>query len=142
MTKKRRLLFFLKSVLNLNWIRRPGIIECRSSRLRISLLKRIPSVNPVRNSSGALISTGIILRFSPASEQRDIISNGVNISGRRGEMTNESIILKLTPEEVLNLTRILLDEDKEEALLFLKQCLKPQIDRAGRGRLVRSFEAP
>ncbi len=57
-------------------------------------------------------------------------------------MTNEPIILKLTPEEVLNLTRILLDEDKEEALLFLKQCLKPQIDRAGRGRLVRSFEAP
>jgi hypothetical protein len=57
-------------------------------------------------------------------------------------MTNEPIILKLTPEEVLRLTRILLDEDKEEALLFLKQCLKPQLDQAGRGRLVRSFEAP
>ena len=57
-------------------------------------------------------------------------------------MTTEPIILKLTPEEVLRLTRILLDEDKEEALLFLKQCLKPQIDQAGRGRLVRSFEGP
>jgi hypothetical protein len=57
-------------------------------------------------------------------------------------MTNESIILKLTPEDVLRLTRILLDEDKEEALLFLKQCLKPQVDQAGRGRLVRSFEVP
>ena len=57
-------------------------------------------------------------------------------------MTNESIILKLTPEDVLRLTRILLDDDKEEALLFLKQCLKPQIDQASRGRLVRSFEVP
>jgi hypothetical protein len=57
-------------------------------------------------------------------------------------MTNEPIILKLTSEETLRLTRILLDEDKEEALLFLKQCLKPQLDQAGRGRLIRSFEAP
>ncbi len=75
-------------------------------------------------------------------EQWNIISNGVNISSWRGEMMNEPIILKLTPEDTLRLTRILLDEDKEEALLFLKQCLKPQLDQAGRGRLVRSFEAP
>ena len=58
------------------------------------------------------------------------------------EMTNEPTILKLTPEDVLRLTRILLDEDKEEALLFLKQRLKPQLDQATRGRLIRSFEAP
>ncbi len=57
-------------------------------------------------------------------------------------MANESIILKLTPEDTLRLTRILLDEDKEEALLFLKECLKPQLDQTARGRLVRSFEAP
>ena len=57
-------------------------------------------------------------------------------------MMNESTIVKLTPEDALRLTRILLDDDKEEALLFLKQCLKPQLDQAGRGRLVRSFEAP
>ena len=57
-------------------------------------------------------------------------------------MSNDSIVLKLTPEETLRLTRILLDEDKEEALLFLKECVKPQLDQAGRGRLVRSFEAP
>ncbi len=57
-------------------------------------------------------------------------------------MRDESIILKLTSEDVLRLTRILLDEDREEALLFLKQCLKPQLDQAARGRLVRSFEAP
>jgi hypothetical protein len=57
-------------------------------------------------------------------------------------MTNEPIMLKLTPEDALRLTRILVDEDKEEALLFLKQCLKPQLDQATRGRLIRSFEAP
>ena len=57
-------------------------------------------------------------------------------------MSNDSIVLKLTAEDVLRLTRILLDEDKEEALLFLKQCLKPQLDQASRGRLIRSFEAP
>ena len=57
-------------------------------------------------------------------------------------MSNDSIVLKLTPEDVLRLTRILIDEDKEEALLFLKECLKPQLDQATRGRLIRSFEAP
>jgi hypothetical protein len=57
-------------------------------------------------------------------------------------MSNDSIVLKLTAEDTLRLTRILLDDDKEEALLFLKQCLKPQIDQATRGRMVRSFETP
>jgi hypothetical protein len=57
-------------------------------------------------------------------------------------MSNGSIVVKLTPEDTLRLTRILLDEDKEDSLLFLKQCLKPQLDQATRGRLVRSFEAP
>lgn len=57
-------------------------------------------------------------------------------------MPPESIILKLTPEDALKLTRILLDDDKDEALLFLKKCLKPQLDQARRGHMVRSFEAP
>jgi hypothetical protein len=57
-------------------------------------------------------------------------------------MTINAVILKLTSEEVLRLKRILLDDDKQEALLFLKQCLKPQLDQAGRGHMVRSFEAP
>jgi hypothetical protein len=57
-------------------------------------------------------------------------------------MTTHSIILKLTAEDALRLTRILLDDDKEEALLFLKQCLKPQLDQMTRGRMVRSFETP
>jgi hypothetical protein len=57
-------------------------------------------------------------------------------------MKIRSVALNLSPDEALRLARILLDDDKEEALLFLKQCLKPQLDQAGRGRLVRSFEAP
>ncbi len=57
-------------------------------------------------------------------------------------MSHDSIVLKLTPEDVLRLTRILLDEDKKEALLFLKECLKPQLDQTTRGRMVRSFETP
>ena len=47
-------------------------------------------------------------------------------------MTTTSVILKLNPEEISRLTRILLDEDKDEALLFLKECLKPQLDQATR----------
>ena len=57
-------------------------------------------------------------------------------------MSNDSIVLKLTPEDALRLTRILVDDDKEEAILFFKQCLKPQLDQKARGRLVRSCEAP
>jgi len=55
-------------------------------------------------------------------------------------MTADPIILKLTPEDALKLTRILLDEDKDEALLFLKECLKPQLDQAARSHMVRAFE--
>ncbi len=47
-------------------------------------------------------------------------------------MTTTSLILKLNPEEISRLTRILLDEEKEEALLFLKECLKPQLDEGTR----------
>ena len=55
-------------------------------------------------------------------------------------MTINPVILKLTSEEVLRLKRILLDDDKQEAFLFLKQCLKPQLDQASRGHMVRDFE--
>jgi hypothetical protein len=55
-------------------------------------------------------------------------------------MTINPVILKLTSEEVLRLKRILLDDDKQEALLFLKQCLKPQLDQADRGHMLRDFE--
>ncbi len=56
-------------------------------------------------------------------------------------MTIGPAILKLTAEEVLRLKRILLDDDKQEALLFLKQCLKPQLDQASRDHMVRDFES-
>jgi hypothetical protein len=47
-------------------------------------------------------------------------------------MKIKSVALNLSPDETLRLTRILLDEDKEEALLFLKECLKPQFTEATR----------
>jgi hypothetical protein len=47
-------------------------------------------------------------------------------------MTIKSIILNLSPEETLRLTRILMDEDNGEAFLFLKECLKPQLEHATR----------
>jgi len=50
------------------------------------------------------------------------------------------LILKLSPEETMVLKRILLDDDKDEALSFLKKCLKPQLDQAVRGHMVRAFE--
>ena len=55
-------------------------------------------------------------------------------------MAIEPILLKLTSEETLRLTRILMDEDKQEALLFLRECLKPQVDQVTRSQMVRSFE--
>jgi hypothetical protein len=47
-------------------------------------------------------------------------------------MTIKEIMMKLSPEETLRLTRILIDEDREEAMLFLKECWKPQLDTATR----------
>ncbi len=47
-------------------------------------------------------------------------------------MKIKNVILNLSPEETLRLIRILLDDDKEEALIFLKECLKPQLDQATR----------
>ncbi len=47
---------------------------------------------------------------------------------------NKSLILKLNPQEIPRLTKILLDEEKDEALLFLKECLKPQLDQAARNQ--------
>ena len=47
-------------------------------------------------------------------------------------MAIKPILFHLSAEEVLKLTRILLDEDKDEALAFVKECLKPQLDHATR----------
>lgn len=47
-------------------------------------------------------------------------------------MKIKDVVCMLRPEDTLRLTRILLDEDKDEALAFLKECLKPQLDSATR----------
>jgi hypothetical protein len=47
-------------------------------------------------------------------------------------MTIKSVVISLSPEETLRLTRILMDEDRKEGLLFLKECLKPQLEQATR----------
>ena len=47
-------------------------------------------------------------------------------------MTIKSVVIGLSPEETLRLTRILMDEDREEGLLFLKECLKPKLEQATR----------
>ncbi len=47
-------------------------------------------------------------------------------------MKIKNIVLNLSPEETLRLTRILLDEDRDEALAFLQECLKPQLMEATR----------
>jgi hypothetical protein len=47
-------------------------------------------------------------------------------------MRTKNVVLSLGPEETLRLERILLDNDKDEALAFLKECLKPQLAEATR----------
>ncbi len=47
-------------------------------------------------------------------------------------MIIKSVVLTLNQEETHEVARILLDDDKEEALLFLKECVKPQLERATR----------
>jgi len=47
-------------------------------------------------------------------------------------MAIKEIIIKLSPEDTLRLTRILVDEDRDEGMLFLKERLKPQLDKATR----------
>ncbi len=47
-------------------------------------------------------------------------------------MKIKNVVLNLSSEEALRLTRVLLDEDKDEALAFLKECLKPQLEKATR----------
>jgi hypothetical protein len=54
------------------------------------------------------------------------------MAGGGARMKIKNVVLNLCPEETLRLTRILIDEDKEEALAFLKECIKPQLDQATR----------
>ncbi len=54
------------------------------------------------------------------------------MAGGREKMNIKHVVLNLSPQDTLRLTRILLDEDKDEALAFLRECLKPQLDEATR----------
>jgi len=56
------------------------------------------------------------------------------MAGRGEGMNVEKIVITLNHEEVLRLTEILLDEEEEEALAFLKEVLKPQVEQAMRGQ--------
>ena len=47
-------------------------------------------------------------------------------------MIIKPVNLKLGSEELLRLVKILLDGDKEDALFFIKEVLKPQVDQATR----------
>ncbi len=53
--------------------------------------------------------------------------------GGKGEMTPK-IIISLDAGEISRMVRVILDGDKEEALLFLKEVVKPQVDRATRNQ--------
>jgi len=47
-------------------------------------------------------------------------------------MKIKPILLNLNSEELLRLIKILIDDDKEDAFVFIKEVLKPQIDQATR----------
>ncbi len=47
-------------------------------------------------------------------------------------MAIKPVLLNLTAEETLRLTRILLDDDEKEAYPFLKECLKQKLEEATR----------
>ena len=49
-----------------------------------------------------------------------------------GGMRIKSVLLNLSAGETLKLVRIVTDGDRDEALCFLKECVKPQLDQATR----------
>ncbi len=49
-------------------------------------------------------------------------------------MTTNKVVIILSSQEIIRLTKILLDEEKEEAFTFLKEVLKPQVEQATRAQ--------
>jgi hypothetical protein len=45
-------------------------------------------------------------------------------------MKLRKVVFQLNPEEVLRSMRIMMDQDNDEALTFLKDVIKPQVDDA------------
>ena len=64
-------------------------------------------------------------------QEQNISWSGLN-KEEREKITIKPVQFHLTLEETLKLTRILFDEDREEALLFLKESLQPRLERATR----------
>jgi len=71
-----------------------------------------------------------------ATDPRDKISSGGCVK--------KSITLTLSDEELMELQRILLDEDREEALRFLRTYLEKQVKAviSGEGHCKPWFELP
>ena len=49
-------------------------------------------------------------------------------------MTSNKVVITLNSQEIIRLTKILLDEEKEEAFTFLKEVLRPQVEQATRAQ--------
>ncbi len=47
-------------------------------------------------------------------------------------MQVKKVVIQLSPEEVMRFIRIIMDEDWDEALAFLKEVMKPRVDDATR----------
>ena len=47
-------------------------------------------------------------------------------------MEIKKVVIQLSPEEVIRFIRIITDDDRDYALAFLKQVMKPRIDDATR----------
>jgi hypothetical protein len=53
----------------------------------------------------------------------------------------EKVVLELKPEEIQRALRVLMDEDREGAFMFLKDCLEKKLQDKLRPHCVPVFEA-
>ena len=56
------------------------------------------------------------------------------MAGGGERMIANKVVITLNSQEIIRLTKILLDEEKEEAFTYLREVLKPQVDQAPRGQ--------
>ena len=54
------------------------------------------------------------------------------MAGGGESMTTNKVIITLNSQEIIRLTKILLDEEREEAFTYLTEVLKPHVDQATR----------
>jgi hypothetical protein len=54
------------------------------------------------------------------------------VGGGGERMTTSKVVITLNSQEIIRLTKILLDEEKEEAFTYLREVLKPQVEQATR----------